>query len=77
MIINLHTFYPKYLNQTNDANKQYNSIQIITLRSEQKTQIRNNKKNKAKIFIKAQEAKLNQYIKMIDILQNVFPNKKN
>ena len=77
MILNMHTIYTKYLNQTNNADKQYNQIQTVTLRLEQKLQISNNKKTEAITLLEAQVAKSNRYDKIIDMLQNSFPAKKN
>ena len=77
MILDMHTIYIEYLNQANNANKQYNQIETVALGLKQKLQISNHERTKAIILLEAQVAKSNQYEKIINILQNFFPAKKN
>lgn len=53
IILDIRTIYIKYLNQVNNANEQYNQIQIIALEFEYEFQINNNKKNKVITLIEA------------------------
>lgn len=59
-ILDRYTIYTKYLNQTNNVNKQYNQIKTIALDLKQKLVMSNNKKTKAITLLKTQIAKLNQ-----------------
>lgn len=76
MILDMHTIYTKYINPANNADKQCNQIQTISLGLEQKLNISNNERNELIILLKVQIVNSNRYEKMIDLLQNSLPAKK-
>ena len=77
IILDMCNIYTKYLNPTNNNNKQYNQIQTIILKLEQELQISNNERKIVITLLKMQVAKSNCYKKMIDMLQNSLFTKKN
>ena len=76
IILDMCIIYTEYLNQANNADKQCNQIWTVALVLEQKLQISNNKRTEAIILLEAQVAKFNWYERIIDMLQNSFPAKK-
>ena len=76
MILDMRNIYIEYLNQANHANKQCKKIRTIALGLEQELQISNNKRQEVITLLEAQVAKLNQYKRIIDTLQNSFSAKQ-
>ncbi len=76
MILDMRNIYTEYLNQANHADERCKEIRTIALGLEQELQISNNERQEAIILLEAQVAKLNQYKRIIDILQNSFPTKQ-
>ena len=76
MILDMRTIYTEYLDQANNADKQYNQIRTIALGLEQELQISNDERTEAITLLEAQVAKSNRYEKSIDTLQNPLPAKK-
>lgn len=73
IILDIPTIYTKYLNQANNADKQYNQIQTVALGLKQELQISNNEKTEAITLLEVQVAKSCQYKIIIHIFQNSFP----
>ncbi len=76
MILDMRTIYTEYLDQANNADKQYNQIRSVASGLEQELQISNDERTEAITLLEAPVAKSNRYEKIIDTLQNSLPAKK-